>query len=175
MDTSAWLCWPANPARSEEVTPAIRYLERHGIPHQELTYEVDAGHAVGVAAAAALGLPEQDVFKTLIVQLDTGALVTTILPVASSLDLKRLSRAAGVRRAKMASPPMAERATGYVTGGISPLGQKNTLPTYLATEALALERLYISGGKRGLEIAVAPADLISCCQARVVELCRRSG
>lgn len=158
------------------MTPAVQSLKRQGISHEVLSYDSGALAAetqIGQAAARALGLPPAQVFKTLIAEIDGDRLVCAIVPVTASLDLKSLCRAAGGRRARMAEPHAAERATGYVTGGISPFGQKKTLPTFLAADALDHERIYVSGGKRGLEIGVATEDLVRCCQARVCELCRR--
>jgi len=158
------------------VTPAVQSLKRAGVPHEVLSYDAAAvpdGGPIGKAAARALGLPESQVFKTLIAEIDGDRLVCAIVPVSATLDLKALCRAAGGRRARMAEAHDAERVTGYVTGGISPFGQKRGLPTFLAAEALDHERLYVSGGKRGLEIGVATEDLVRCCRAQVCELCRR--
>lgn len=154
------------------MTPAIRFLERNKIPHTLLEYSIDATEQIGIAAARALGVPEAQVFKTLVAELDDGRLVTAVIPVAEQLQLKLLSKATGARRARMAEPHQAERATGYVTGGISPFGQKKRIPVFLANQALDFERIYVSGGKRGLQIAVATKDLIRCCDAGVCELCR---
>jgi Cys-tRNA(Pro)/Cys-tRNA(Cys) deacylase len=154
----------------------VEALKRAGVVHEVLSYDAAAAAAegpIGEAAARALGLPPSQVFKTLIAEVDGERLVCAIIPVSESLDLKSLCRAAGGRRARMAQSHAAERATGYVTGGISPFGQKRAIPTFLAAEALDHERLYVSGGKRGLEIGVATEDLVRCCQARVCELCRR--
>lgn len=137
-----------------------------------MDYTAAATANIGTAAAKALGLPEAQVFKTLIAQLESGQLVTAVIPVAEQLNLKSLSKAAGAKSARMADPKAAERSTGYVTGGISPFGQKRTIPVFLAAQALDYELVYVSGGKRGLEIAVAPQDLIRCCHARVCKLCR---
>jgi Cys-tRNA(Pro)/Cys-tRNA(Cys) deacylase len=119
-----------------------------------------------------LGVAEAQVFKTLIAELDDGTLAVAVIPVARTLDLKHLSRAAGVRKAQLADAARAERVTGYLTGGISPFGQKKTLPTFRDASAVAHERIYVSGGKRGLQLAVASQDLVRCCRAQVVELCR---
>jgi Cys-tRNA(Pro)/Cys-tRNA(Cys) deacylase len=156
------------------MTPAVRFLEQLAVPHQLLDYTSAATHNRGIAAASALGLPEAQVFKTLIAQLDDGALVTAVIPVAEQLNLKLLSKAAAAKSARMAETAASQRSTGYVIGGISPFGQKKTIPVFLAAQALAFEQIYVSGGKRGLEIAVAPQDLVRCCHARVCKLCREA-
>lgn len=108
-----------------------------------------------------MGVAPDRIFKTLVAQLDTGALVVAIVPVSAALDLKRLAKAAGAKKAKMADPKLVERTTGYVLGGVSPLGQRKPLPTLLDQSATAHTTLYISAGRRGLEIELAPADLLT--------------
>jgi Cys-tRNA(Pro)/Cys-tRNA(Cys) deacylase len=155
------------------MTPAVKALERDGADFELLGYEHDPrAPAYGEEAARALGLDPHSVFKTLIARLDDGHLAVGIVPVTGQLDLKVLAKAAGARRASMAEAGEAERATGYVLGGISPLGQKKRLPTFLDDSAELLDRLHVSGGRRGLEIALAPADLIRLCQARLAPLAR---
>ncbi|MCE8010981.1 Cys-tRNA(Pro) deacylase [Billgrantia desiderata] len=155
------------------MTPAIKALERDGVPFELLSYEHDPrAPAYGEEAANALGLDPRSVFKTLIARLDDGRLAVGIVPVTGQLDLKALAKAADARRASMAEAAEAERATGYVLGGISPLGQKKRLATFLDASAKDLDRLHVSGGRRGLEIALAPADLIRLCQARLAPLAR---
>ncbi|MCE8020685.1 Cys-tRNA(Pro) deacylase [Halomonas sp. MCCC 1A11036] len=155
------------------MTPAVKALERDGATFELLSYEHDPrSPAYGEEAARALGLDPNCVFKTLVTRLDDGRLTVGIVPVTGQLDLKALAKAAGARRASMAEAAEAERATGYVLGGISPLGQKKRLPTFLDASAEGLERMHVSGGRRGLEIALAPADLIRLCQARLTCLAR---
>lgn len=155
------------------MTPAVKALERDGAAFELLSYEHDPrAPAYGEEAASALGLAAHSVFKTLVARLDDGRLAIGIVPVTGQLDLKALAKAAGARRASMAEAAEAERATGYVLGGISPLGQKKRLPTFLDVSAEELDRLHVSGGRRGLEIALAPADLIRLCQARLAPLAR---
>jgi len=155
------------------MTPAIKALERDGVPFELLSYEHDPrAPAYGEEAANALGLDPRSVFKTLIARLDDGRLAVGIVPVTGQLDLKALAKAADARRASMAEAAEAERATGYVLGSISPLGQKKRLATFLDASAKDLDRLHVSGGRRGLEIALAPADLIRLCQARLAPLAR---
>ncbi|WP_104205323.1 Cys-tRNA(Pro) deacylase [Billgrantia saliphila] len=155
------------------MTPAVKMLEHDGADFELLEYPHDPrAPAYGEEAARALALPPKTVFKTLIARLDDGRLVVGIVPVTAQLDLKALAKAAGARRANMAEATDAERATGYVLGGISPLGQKKRLPTFLDASAETLERLHVSGGRRGLEIRLAPADLIRLCTARLAPLAR---
>lgn len=141
-------------------TPATVALTRAGAEFTVHAYEHDPrATSYGLEAATALGLDPAHVFKTLLADLD-GALVVAVVPVAGSLDLKALASAAGGRRAEMADPARAQRSTGYVLGGISPLGQKRALPTYLDATAAGLARIYVSGGRRGLDLGLDPADLI---------------
>jgi Cys-tRNA(Pro)/Cys-tRNA(Cys) deacylase len=117
-----------------------------------------AADSYGLEAAAALGLDPRTVFKTLLVEVD-GNLVVGVVPVTGQLDLKALAAAVGGKKATMADPRDAERATGYVVGGISPIGQKRRLPTVLDTSADDHPTVYVSGGRRGLDLGLAPADL----------------
>ncbi len=142
-------------------TPAVAAAVRAGIAHRVLEYRHDPdAEAVGVHAATALGLPVERVFKTLVA--DTGErLLVAIVPVAARLDLKALAVLAEVKRVEMADPKAAERATGYVVGGISPLGQQRRLATFLDASALAFPTIFVSAGKRGLELELSPADLLA--------------
>ena len=117
-----------------------------------------------------LGLPAERVFKTLVAELDGAKLVVAIVPVACQLDLKCLAAAAGAKRAAIASARDAQRSTGYVVGGISPLGQRNSLPTFLDVSALNFATIYVSGGRRGLEIELAPRALLELCNGEAVRL-----
>jgi Cys-tRNA(Pro)/Cys-tRNA(Cys) deacylase len=110
-------------------------------------------------AARALGVPEQRVLKTLVVDVD-GALIVAVLPVSGSLDLKALAGAVGGKRAALAEPTVAERRTGYVVGGISPIGQRVRLPLVLDESALEHDTVLVSGGRRGFELEIAPTDLL---------------
>lgn len=155
------------------MTPAVKVLERDGADFELRDYAPDPrAPAYGEEAARALGLDPDRVFKTLVARLDDGRLAVGIVPVSGQLDLKALARAAGARRATMAEPAEAERATGYVLGGISPLGQKKRLATFLDASAEAFERIHVSAGRRGLEIGLAPADLIRLSRARLAPLAR---
>jgi Cys-tRNA(Pro)/Cys-tRNA(Cys) deacylase len=155
------------------MTPAIRAAEGAGVAFEVLEYAHDPGaESYGREAAAALGVAPEVVFKTLIVQTDAGRLAVGIVPVAASLDLKAIAAALGAKRVAMADPAAAERATGYVLGGISPLGQRKRLPTVVDASASAHDRVYVSAGRRGLEIALAPADLVRLCGARLAPVAR---
>jgi len=155
------------------MTPAVKVLEKADVAFQLASYEHDPRTpAYGEEAARALGLPADEVYKTLLARLDDGRLAVAIVPVPCQLDLKALARAAGARKASLADPAEAERATGYVVGGISPLGQRKRLPTFLDESARALEAIHVSGGRRGLEIRLAPGDLIRLTGAREAPLAR---
>jgi Cys-tRNA(Pro)/Cys-tRNA(Cys) deacylase len=140
-------------------TPATVALTRAGIPFTEHTYEHDpAAPSYGLEAAEVLGLDPARVFKTLLTSVD-GRLVVGIVPVSGQLDLKAVAAAVGGKKATMADPAAAERATGYVVGGISPLGQKRAHPTVLDASAMAHDVVYVSGGRRGLDLGLSPTDL----------------
>ena len=143
------------------MTPAVVAAERAGIPFTLYEYEHEAGAAYGLEAAAKTGVDAARVFKTLVVTQD-GALSVAIVPVAAQLDLRALGK-----RAALADRAAAERATGYVLGGISPLGQRKRLPTLLDESALAFETIFVSAGRRGLEIELTPDDLVRLTDARV--------
>jgi Cys-tRNA(Pro)/Cys-tRNA(Cys) deacylase len=143
------------------MTPAVAAAERAGIPFTLHVYEHEAGAAYGLEAAAKTGVDAARVFKTLVVTQD-GALSVAIVPVAAQLDLRALGK-----RAALADRAAAERATGYVLGGISPLGQRKRLPTLLDESALEFETIFVSAGRRGLEIELAPDDLVRLTDARV--------
>jgi Cys-tRNA(Pro)/Cys-tRNA(Cys) deacylase len=154
------------------VTPAVVALQRAKMPFVVREYEHDpAAQSYGMEAAEKLGLDPAAVFKTLVASVD-GRLTVAIVPVARSLDLKALAAAADGKRAAMADIGEAERATGYVAGGISPLGQRKRLPTVIDESAMGLERMYVSGGRRGLDIELAPADLRTLTQAKVAPIAR---
>ena len=134
-------------------------LAKRKIAHQVHAYTHDPrATSYGLEAATALGIAPERCFKTLIADID-GALTVAVVPVAGSLDLKALATAAGGKRAAMADPAAAERTTGYVRGGISPLGQRKRLPTYIDASAEPFDTVYVSAGRRGLEIELSPADL----------------
>ncbi|EIC23984.1 Cys-tRNA(Pro) deacylase [Thiorhodovibrio frisius] len=153
------------------MTPAIDTLKRLGIAHRVHAYHHDPGTtAYGQEAADQLGLDPALVFKTLVVSLDTKTLVVAIVPVSRQLSLKALAKAAGGKKAAMAEKAQAERSTGYLLGGISPIGQKRRLDTFVDRSAEALDRLFVSAGRRGLEIELSPADLQRVTKARFYDL-----
>ncbi|RJS91945.1 Cys-tRNA(Pro) deacylase [Salinisphaera sp. Q1T1-3] len=156
------------------MTPAIRLLASRGIAHDVMRYEATpSDDEYGVAAARALGLPPDRVFKTLVATTDRGDYVVGLVPVDTRLDLKKLAPAVGAKKASMAEPSAVSRVTGYVLGGVSPLGQKKRLATIIDASARDLTRMHISGGRRGLEIALAPADLVALTDARFNEIALR--
>lgn len=162
-------------ARPSGGTPATAALERAGVPFTLHPYEHDpAASSYGLEAAEQLGLHPQAVFKTLLADVD-GRLVVGIVPVSGHLDLKALAAAADGKRATMADPVAAERATGYVLGGISPLGQRRRLPTILDESALDLPTVYVSAGRRGLDLGIAPTDLVDLLGAGVAPVGRGRG
>jgi len=136
------------------------------------TYDHDPRHgSYGAEAAQALGVAVGRVFKTLVADVD-GTLAVGVVPVAAQLDLKALAAAVGGKKAAMADAPAAERATGYVTGGISPLGQRRRLSVVIDATALEFPTVYCSGGRRGLEIELAPGDLVRAANAAVAPISR---
>ena len=146
--------------RAAAGTPALIALQRAGVEHSVHAYEHDpAAESYGLEAAQALGLDPATVFKTLLAEVD-GAATVGIVPVTGQLDLKALAAARGGKRAQMLEVSAAERLTGYVAGGISPLGQRKALPTVIDASAQALPTIYVSGGRRGLDIGLAPEDLV---------------
>jgi Cys-tRNA(Pro)/Cys-tRNA(Cys) deacylase len=156
-------------------TPATLAAARAGVEFTTHSYEHDpAAPSYGAEAAEALGLPPEQVFKTLVAQVD-GALTVAVVPVSSSLDLKALASAAGGKRAAMADPAGVERTTGYVLGGVSPLGQRKRLPTILDSSALDHTAVCVSAGRRGLEIELAPGDLAALTGAVTAPIARTGG
>ena len=155
-------------------TPATRVLAEAGVPHVLRTYSHDPrATSYGLEAAAALGVEPERVFKTLLADVD-GTLVVGVVPVDTQLDLKLLAAAVGGKRATMAEVARAERATGYVAGGISPLGQRQAHPTVVDESALAHASILVSGGRRGLDVELQPGHLIELTGARVAPVARRS-
>jgi Cys-tRNA(Pro)/Cys-tRNA(Cys) deacylase len=153
-------------------TPATVALTRAGVAFTEHAYEHDPGaSSYGQEAAAVLGLPAEQVLKTLLVSVD-GRLVVAVVPVSGQLDLKAVAAAVGGKKAAMADPTAAERATGYVVGGISPVGQKRAHPTVVDASALDHPTVYVSGGRRGLDLGLAPADLVRVTDATVAAVGR---
>jgi Cys-tRNA(Pro)/Cys-tRNA(Cys) deacylase len=153
------------------LTPATRALDAAGVPYEVTEYELattDEGY--GAALVTALDLDPDTVGKTLVVELDDGRHVVAVVPVSTSLDLKALARAAGAKRAAMADPSMAERLTGYVVGGIAPLGHRRRLPVFVDELLCVGAAVHVSGGRRGIELSLAPADLVAATSAVVTAI-----
>ncbi|WP_027341747.1 Cys-tRNA(Pro) deacylase [Hamadaea tsunoensis] len=151
-------------------TPATALLAKQKITHALHAYEVspDAPN-YGALVATAIGADPARVFKTLVTEVD-GSLTVAVVPVTGELDLKALASAAGGKRAAMADRAVAERTTGYVRGGISPLGQRKRLPTVIDATALAGDTIFVSAGKRGLQVSLHPDDLVRLTQATVAAI-----
>jgi Cys-tRNA(Pro)/Cys-tRNA(Cys) deacylase len=148
-----------------QATPAIAVLVRQRIDHRVHAYSVDADTPnYGVAVADALGVDHTRLFKTLVTDVD-GSLTVAVVPVASELNLKALAGAVGGKRATLADRALAEKTTGYVRGGISPLGQRKRLPTVIDESVTGHETVYVSAGRRGLQVELKPADLIALTDA----------
>lgn len=153
-------------------TPATVALTKAGLNFSTHAYEHDpAAKSYGLEAAEALGLAPEQVFKTLLVEVD-GKLAVGVVPVDRQLDLKAVAAALKAKKAAMADPAAAERITGYVVGGISPIGQKRLLPTVVDVSATDHETVYVSGGRRGLDLGLSPTDLITITAARSAPIAR---
>jgi Cys-tRNA(Pro)/Cys-tRNA(Cys) deacylase len=163
-------------------TPATKALAAAGVPYTAHAFAADdrsrdgrggrnASASFGAEAAAALGVAPERVFKTLVAEVD-GKLWVAVVPVPAHLDLKALAAAAGGKRAAMADPAAAERSSGYVVGGISPLGQRKPLPTVIDSSALEHATVFVSGGRRGLDLELAGADLARLTSARTAAIAR---
>ena len=155
----------------EEKTNVMRTLEQKKIAYTAHAYDPD-GPIDGVSVAAVLGQDPARVFKTLLVDTDAG-LAVGIVPVDAQLDLKAVASVLGRKKATMAAPAVAERSTGYVVGGISPIGQKRALPTLLDAGATAQETILVSGGKRGFDLELAPTDLLTATRGTLAPIARR--
>jgi Cys-tRNA(Pro)/Cys-tRNA(Cys) deacylase len=153
-------------------TPATVALTAAGIAFTPHAYEHDAANTnFGLEAASALNLDPEQVFKTLLADVD-GSLTVAIVPVTGKLDLKALAAAVGGKRAEMADPRVAERKTGYVVGGISPIGQKTRHVTVLDETAELFDTIFVSGGRRGFDIELAPADLLAITGGSIAAIAR---
>ena len=154
------------------MTPAVKFLEKQGVTHTVRRYDLGNSHTgtYGEAVAKVIGAEPQRVFKTLIAQLNSSELVVAVVPVSSTLDLRALAAAAGAKSAARAPPQAAEKATGYVTGGISPFGQRKALRTFVDRSIETCPKVFVSAGRRGLQVEVDSSDLVRLCDASVVEL-----
>ena len=141
------------------MTPAIRFLKIAGIDFTTHSYECEVHEDFGLHAASQLGLPPDQVYKTLLVHQDKQV-VTAVIPVSCMLSLKEVAKAAKLKKVEMMKPLDAERLTGYKVGGISPFAQKKQLPTLLDSRALQQETILVSGGRRGLSVGLKPQDFI---------------
>ncbi|MFJ8430024.1 Cys-tRNA(Pro) deacylase [Kitasatospora sp. NPDC094019] len=162
----------AKPRKGGRGTPATVALESAGVPFTVHTYEHDpAAASYGEEAAEVLGVSAARVLKTLVADVD-GVLTVGVVPVSGRLDLKALAAAVGGKRAAMADPAAVERSSGYVLGGVSPLGQRRALRTVVDGSALDHVTVYVSGGRRGLEVELSPADLVALTGARTAPIGR---
>jgi Cys-tRNA(Pro)/Cys-tRNA(Cys) deacylase len=153
-------------------TRATELLITLGIPHEVHRYDHDPRHpSYGQEASEALGVPPERVFKTLVADVD-GQLTVGVVPVTGSLDLKALAAAVGGKRAVMADPAQAEKSSGYVTGGIAPIGLRRRLPVVVDESALLYSTVFCSAGQRGLEIELVPGDLVKAAGARTAAIGR---
>lgn len=153
------------------MTPAIKALENAKVVFSVHQYEHDSNApSYGLEASEKLGVATEKVFKTLVTSLDSGDLVVAIIPVDKKLNLKAVAKVSKAKKAKMADPLDVERSTGYILGGVSPLGQKKRLKTLLDDSAQAQSTIYVSAGRRGLEIELAPSDLITLTKGQFIPL-----
>ena len=156
------------------MTPAINLAKKKKIPHTIHEYQHDPrSESYGLEAVEALGQDPSDVFKTLLFSLngDAKSLAVAVIPVDQKLNLKLAAKAAKAKKVEMANPDIAQKITGYVVGGISPLGQKKALPTYIHKSAQGKETICVSAGRRGVEIELAPQDLALLTRGQFAELC----
>ncbi|MFT4908253.1 MAG: Cys-tRNA(Pro)/Cys-tRNA(Cys) deacylase [Oleispira sp.] len=162
--------------KNEEImTPAIDLLKKKKVNHiiHEYTHDagaVSSGESYGQEAADKMGVAAEQVFKTLVVMLDNKELVVAVIPVSSMLSMKHIAKAAKAKKAVMANKQDVERSTGYVLGGISPLGQKKRLRTFIESTAESFTTVFVSAGKRGLEIEISAIDLAQMLSAHFSEL-----
>lgn len=155
------------------MTPAVNKLKKAKIKYQIHQYEHDPdAKAYGEEAAEKLNIPFDQIFKTLVVSVDNNDVVIAVVPVSRQLDLKKLVKAIGSKKARMADRNDVERATGYILGGVSPIGQKKKLTTMIDTSALNFNTVYVSAGRRGLQIEMSPKDLGSLTDATYAEISR---
>ncbi len=162
---------PRPQRRQAVMTPAVLELQKHRVDFKLHQYDNAVHRGYAAEAAEALGIAPERVFKTLITQDQSGQFYVAIVPTSSSLNIKKLAQATGQKKMQMADQTRAERTTGYVKGGISPFGQKNRLPTFVHRSLNEFATVHVSGGRRGLEIELAPSSLIRICAATETDLC----
>lgn len=154
------------------MTPAINIAKKAGITYKIHPYTHDpASASYGTEASEKLGLSAEQVFKTLVVLIDSKLMVVAVIPVSSILSMKQIAKAAGGKKAEMANGANVERTSGYILGGVSPLGQKKRLKTFIDASAEAFSTIYVSAGRRGLEIELAPHDLRKFTDGTFATLC----
>lgn len=155
------------------MTPGIYFAKKKGIAHKVHEYDHDPSNdSYGLEAASKMGVNESRVFKTLVVCLDTNELVVGVIPVSSMLSMKHIAKTIGAKKATMANKSDVERSTGYVLGGVSPLGQKKRLKTVIDSSATDYPTIFVSAGRRGLEIELGPSDLKELCNGAFFEICQ---
>jgi len=155
------------------MTPAINLLKKRKTSHKVHSYQHDPNHpSFGLEASEKLGVPQERVFKTLVAELGDGSLAVAVIPVSQMLSMKQLAKSAGAKKAGMAEKKTVEKTTGYVLGGVSPLGQKKLLPTFLDDSAANFATIYVSAGRRGLDIELTPADLLQLTRGTLAPLCQ---
>ncbi|MEO2268474.1 Cys-tRNA(Pro) deacylase [Pseudoalteromonas sp. YIC-656] len=152
------------------MTPAVKFLDKNKIDFELLSFEHDASYDnYGQEVVDKLGLPLESVFKTLVLETAEHEFIVAITPVSQQVNTKSLAKAAKSKKTMMAPAPDVQRVTGYVLGGVSPFAQKKRLATYIHESALSQARIFVSGGKRGLEIGIAPKDIISVLNASTAQ------
>ncbi len=154
------------------MTPAIKAATKAGIAYRIHEYAHDPqAKSYGLEAAEKLGLEPARVMKTLVVETETRELAVAVLPVSAMLTLKAMAKAVGAKKVALADIKLVERTTGYVVGGVSPLGQRKALRTVIDSSALTYPTVYVSGGRRGLDLEIAPDDLVHLTDGIVADLC----
>jgi Cys-tRNA(Pro)/Cys-tRNA(Cys) deacylase len=167
----SFVCISLDSGNLLSMTPAVTIIRKKGIRHFLHEYAHDAKtDAYGIEAAEKLGIEPARVFKTLVVQLDSQELVVGVVPVSATLNMKRIARSAGTKKAAMATQADVIRSTGYVLGGVSPLGQRKRLRTIIDVSARSFDTIFVSAGRRGLEIELSPDDLAMLVNGRYADI-----
>ncbi|MEI8666812.1 Cys-tRNA(Pro) deacylase [Pseudoalteromonas sp. B28] len=153
------------------MTPAIELLKKQKIPFEVLSYEHGAGNSqYGLEAVEKLNLDSAQVYKTLVLETNERQLIVAVTPVSQQVNLKQLAKLCGAKKVAMAAPQKVQASTGYILGGVSPLGQKKRLATFIHSSASLFDTIYVSAGKRGLEIALSPTNLAALTSAKFGDL-----
>ena len=153
------------------MTPAIELLKKQKIPFEVFSYEHDAGNSqYGLEAVEKLNLDSAQVYKTLVLETHERQLIVAVTPVSQQVNLKQLAKLCGAKKVAMAAPQKVQASTGYILGGVSPLGQKKRLATFIHSSASLFDTIYVSAGKRGLEIALSPTNLAALTSAKFGDL-----